>query len=80
MTIFNKCKHKTPPGSLPPGFKDHVLKGKLSEYRECHLAPNVTMLWCFDDDALCFLEVCDHDALEGPKAAALAKKIKKSIN
>lgn len=80
MTIFNKCKLKMPADPLPAGFKDHPLKGKLSEYRECHLAPNVLLIWCFDDGALCFLDICDHDAIEGKKADDLAKKIKRFLN
>jgi len=34
---------------LPPRYKDHQLKGKLAEYRECHLVFDLLVVYERDD-------------------------------
>ena len=37
---------------LPAVYKDHKLRGRLKEFRECHLAPDILLIYQKDDDAL----------------------------
>ena len=30
---------------LPARYKDHVLKGSLKAFRECHIAPDWLLVW-----------------------------------
>jgi mRNA interferase YafQ len=78
LTTFNKCKRTNQ--KLPNSMKDHALKGKLSDYRECHLAPNILLIYQHANKVLSFLHICEHDDLGGGKAASLAKKIKSCLN
>jgi len=45
IRVFNEVKRKIPPEPLPRGMKDHQLKGKWNGHRECHLAPNVLLIY-----------------------------------
>lgn len=38
-------KNKTP---MPRSFKDHPLKGKLKRYRDCHILPDLVMVYKVD--------------------------------
>jgi len=38
--------------SLLPKHKDHVLKGKYSDYRECHIRPNWLLIYKTDKQIL----------------------------
>jgi len=35
--------------SLPVQFQDHALQGSFTEYRECHLGPNLLLLYERDE-------------------------------
>lgn len=37
---------------LDPKYKDHALKGKLKEYRECHINPDWLLIYGIQDDIL----------------------------
>jgi len=37
---------------LPPDFRDHKLTGNLKDFRECHLAPDILLVYQLDDDVL----------------------------
>ncbi|MCQ2413080.1 MAG: type II toxin-antitoxin system YafQ family toxin [Sphaerochaetaceae bacterium] len=38
--------------SLPPKYKDHKLKGKYSNQRECHIHPDWLLIYAIDNDKL----------------------------
>jgi len=38
--------------ALPPNYRDHQLKGKLSHLRECHIEPNWLLLYQVYEDKL----------------------------
>ncbi len=38
--------------SLPEDYKDHKLTGNLKHHRECHLAPDVLLIYRIEDDFL----------------------------
>ena len=33
-------------------YKDHRLTGKLKDFRECHIAPDILLVYQIDDDVL----------------------------
>jgi mRNA interferase YafQ len=37
---------------LPAQFRDHKLTGNLKEYRECHIAPDILLIYSIDDGVL----------------------------
>ena len=39
-------------GTLEARFRDHQLTGNLQDFRECHLAPDILLLYQIDDDVL----------------------------
>lgn len=43
---------------LPLSYKDHQLCGNYKSYRECHLKPNVILLYKIEDDKL-IVVLCD---------------------
>lgn len=38
--------------SLPKDFRDHKLTGNLKYHRECHLAPDILLIYKKEDDVL----------------------------
>ncbi len=37
---------------LPAKYRDHKLTGNLKDFRECHLAPDILLLYQIDDDII----------------------------
>lgn len=37
---------------LPKKYKDHRLKGRLRDYRECHVYPDYLLIYRYHDDVL----------------------------
>ncbi len=48
---------------LPPPFKDHALKGIWKPYRECHIKPDVLLVYLVKDDELILLRLGSHSEL-----------------
>ncbi len=48
---------------LPPPFKDHALKGVWKPYRECHIKPDVLLVYLVKDDELILLRLGSHSEL-----------------
>ena len=38
--------------ALPAMYRDHALTGNLKQYRECHLAPDILLIYQIDTDVL----------------------------
>lgn len=36
---------------VPPGYRDHALTGKLSGYRDCHIKPDLVLIYRKPDQA-----------------------------
>lgn len=51
--------------SLPPKYKDHKLKGKYSNQRECHIHPDWLLIYAIDHDKLILTltRTCTHSDL-----------------
>jgi addiction module RelE/StbE family toxin len=60
--LFNVNKRKIPPEQLPRGMKDHKLKGV--ELWECHLAPNILLIYRYEDNIVRLVSICGHDDLK----------------
>ncbi|SRR5260370_16083632 len=71
MQIFNVNKRKVPPEPLPRGMKDHKLKG--SDLWECHLAPDVLLIYRYEDNVVRLVKICKHDDLKKRLGASLAR-------
>lgn len=39
-------------GKLPVKYRDHKLKGQLADYRECHIRPDILLIYEIKDDIL----------------------------
>lgn len=37
---------------LPPAFRDHALKGKWRGFRDCHIEPDLVLVYCIVRDQL----------------------------
>ncbi len=37
---------------LPANYKDHGLTGNMIEFRECHLAPDILLIYQIDEEVL----------------------------
>ncbi|WP_120805268.1 type II toxin-antitoxin system YafQ family toxin [Helicobacter pylori] len=48
---------------LSPPFKDHALKGVWKPYRECHIKPDVLLVYLVKDDELILLRLGSHSEL-----------------
>jgi addiction module RelE/StbE family toxin len=77
LTDFNLLKKHSPPKALPDKMKDHVLQKPLQGIRECHLAPDVLLLYTHRDDVLHLLYICRHSDLYGKRQRQLAALINK---
>ncbi len=51
--------------SLPTTFRDHALKGRLKNLRECHIDHDLLLVYEIIEQRLelLLLRLCDHDAL-----------------
>jgi len=58
--VLNNLSAEIP---LPEKYKDHQLKGNLNDYRECHLTPNVLLLYRIQDNVLVLVRIGTHSNL-----------------
>lgn len=45
---------------LEKKYKDHALKGKLAEFRECHIQPDWLLIYLIEDDILTLVDTGTH--------------------
>jgi len=50
---------------LPPGNKDHPLKGTLKDCRECHIEPDGLLIYRIEGSVLCLVRTGSHADLFG---------------
>ena len=48
---------------LAEKYKDHQLIGKLKEFRECHIKPDLLLIYLIDDDTLKLADIGFHSEL-----------------
>jgi mRNA interferase YafQ len=49
---------------LPPANRDHALTGEWSSYRDCHLKPDLVLIYC-DSETLDLVRLGSHSELFG---------------
>ncbi|MEA2019351.1 MAG: type II toxin-antitoxin system YafQ family toxin [Campylobacterota bacterium] len=48
---------------LAEKYKDHQLIGKLKEFRECHIKPDLLLIYLIEDDTLKLVDIGSHSEL-----------------
>ncbi|MUU44568.1 type II toxin-antitoxin system YafQ family toxin, partial [Helicobacter pylori] len=48
---------------LSPQFQDHALKGKWKPFRECHIKPDVLLVYLVKDNVLTLVRLGSHSEL-----------------
>ena len=48
---------------LPSHYKDHALTGNWLDYRDCHLKPNLVLIYQITDDTLILVRLGSHSEL-----------------
>jgi mRNA interferase YafQ len=48
---------------LDEKYKDHQLKGKWKDYRECHIKPDLLLVYKINDDKLELIDIGSHSEL-----------------
>ena len=48
---------------LPRKYKDHSLKGNLRDYRECHIKPDLLLVYKINGDILELVDIGTHSYL-----------------
>ena len=48
---------------LEPKYKDHQLKGNLREYRECHIKPDLLLMYSLSDGILELVNIGSHSEI-----------------
>ena len=46
--------------SLPKKYKDHGLKGNMQDVRECHIKPDILLVYYIDGEFLHLLNIGNH--------------------
>lgn len=47
-------------GPLAPEWRDHALKGKWADHRECHVGGDFLLIYLPQDDAIVFVRTGTH--------------------
>ncbi len=50
---------------LPPSFRDHALKGRLSGYRELHLGGDLLLLYRIEEEIIYLMRIGTHAEILG---------------
>jgi mRNA interferase YafQ len=48
---------------LAAKYKDHQLKGDMKDFRECHIKPDLLLVYMIDDDTLKLVDIGSHAEL-----------------
>lgn len=51
--------------SMPEQYRDHGLTGNYHGYRECHIKPDMLLIYRQDGDAICLFRLGTHSELFG---------------
>ena len=79
MAEFKKRKSQIPPQPLPGGMRDHKLDGPLADYKECHLAGDILLIYTHANDVVTLCAVCTHADIDGKKTTKMAKVIRSRL-
>ncbi len=59
----NLINHLMSDNPLPLYYRDHALAGNWSDYRDCHLKPDLVMIYQITDDDLTLVRLGSHSEL-----------------
>ena len=79
VKIFNDYKRQIPPHQLPATMRDHRLDGPLKEFKECHLAGDILLLYKHEGDLVVMCYICRHSDLYGKRAKQMRAEIKRAM-
>ena len=48
---------------LASKYKDHQLKGDMQDFRECHIKPNLLLVYMLDENVLKLVDIGSHSDL-----------------
>ena len=48
---------------LTTKYKDHQLKGDMKDFRECHIKPDLLLIYMIDNDTLKLIDIGSHTEL-----------------
>ncbi|WP_000916170.1 type II toxin-antitoxin system mRNA interferase toxin, RelE/StbE family [Helicobacter pylori] len=65
---------------LDPRFQDHSLKGKWKPFRECHIKPDILLVYLVKDDELILLRLGSHSELFYKLPITLKKNTTIAVN
>jgi len=60
IEILYKLSNEIP---LEKKYKDHQLKGELKEFRECHIRPDLLLIYRIKDKILELIDIGSHNEL-----------------
>ena len=60
LSVITHLMSNTP---LLPHYKDHALTDNWSDYRDCHLKPDLVLIYQITDDALTLVRLGSHSEL-----------------
>jgi mRNA interferase YafQ len=61
--VVSVITHLISDKTLPPHYKDHALVGNWSDYRDCHLKPDLVLIYQITDDAVTLVRLGSHSEL-----------------
>lgn len=50
--------------TLPEKYRDHPLKGNLKGFRDCHIKPDLVLLYTISDDCIHLIRIGSHSELD----------------
>jgi mRNA interferase YafQ len=50
---------------LDPKYRNHLLSGEFAQYQECHLKPDLLLIYSIEDDMLKLVDIGSHSELFG---------------
>lgn len=50
--------------SLPEKYRDHALKGDLKDFRDCHIKPDLVLIYTVSDEFVHLIRIGSHSELD----------------
>jgi len=60
LSVITHLMSNTP---LPPHYRDHALTGNWSDHRDCHLRPDLILIYQLTDEVLTLVRLGSHSEL-----------------
>lgn len=50
--------------TLPEKYRNHALKGELKDFRDCHIKPDLVLLYSVDNEHIHLIRIGSHSELD----------------